>query len=175
MSVRSSSIPLTLLVGTIVVALGCRDASPVGVAGLTRAGTPIFHDLSSDDDDGEASDTTDDDDPDDDSLLTCRPLRYDSVTKTIGPAGGEIAVGRNWLLVPRGALREPVRITAVAPSDTVTMVRFQPEGLRFEATALLVMKYDNCRVPKGVTPRIALVTESLSIIEVLASGDDMLS
>jgi hypothetical protein len=121
---------------------------------------------SGDDDDDE------DEDEDGDSLAVCRPLPYDSVTQTIGPHGGEIEVGRNKLFIPRGALRASVRITAVAPSDTVALVRFRPEGLRFAATALLVMKYDNCRVPRTATPRIALVTDGLDVIEVLPSGAD---
>ena len=92
------------------------------------------------------------------------------MTQTIGPEGGDLQVGRNWLIVPQGALRQPVSITAVAPSDTVAMVRFRPEGLRFLNTALLVLAYDNCRVPKTATPRIALVTDSYRVIEFLVSG-----
>jgi len=176
MSVRRSFVPIVLLVGATVVVMSCRDSSPVGLAGLTPAGTPTFHgrsDDGDDGDDGEESDTTDDGE-DGDSLAVCRPLPYDSVTQTIGPAGGEIEVGRNWLIVPRGALRAPVSITAVAPSDTVALIRFQPEGLRFQATALLVATYDNCRVPKSVTPRIALVTNLFSVVEFLAPGDSLL-
>ncbi len=167
MSARHSLIPIVLLVGATVVALSCRDASPVGVDGRTPAvpGATLIPQPAADD-----SDDTDDTDDGPDSLVSCRPLRYDSVTQTIGPQGGALEVGRNWLVVPRGALREPVSITAVAPSDTVAMVRFQPEGLRFLNTALLVLRYDNCRVPKAVTPRIALVTDSLDVIEFLAPG-----
>ena len=178
MSVRRSFLPIVLLVGATVVVMSCRDSSPVGLAGLTPAGTPTFHSRSDDGDDGddgEPSDTTVDGEQDDDSLVACRPLPYDSVTQTIGPQGGEIEVGRNWLIVPRGALRAPVTITAVAPSDTVAMIRFQPAGLRFQATALLVATYDNCRVPKAVTPRIALVSNAFAVIEFLASGESMLS
>jgi hypothetical protein len=176
MSVRRSPIPLTLLLGATVVALSCRDASPVGLAGLTRGGTPTLHSTADgyDGDDGEDSDTTDEGEQSEDSLAVCRRLPYDSVTQTVGPQGGAIEVGRNWLVVPRGALREPVSITAVAPSDTLALVRFRPEGLRFQATALLVAAYDNCRVPKGATPRIALVTDAWHVIEFLASGESML-
>ncbi len=87
-----------------------------------------------------------------------------------------LEVRRNWLVVPRGALKEPVSITAVAPSDTLALVRFQPEGLRFLTTAYLVVAYDNCRVKRTVTPRIAHVTDALDVIEFLpavaASPDD---
>src|SRR5712691_4976560 len=158
-------IPLGLLVGAAALVSSCREASPVSVDARTPTlqagrGTPP-----PDGDAGEPSDTTDAGDQGEDSLVACRPLPYDSVTETIGPAGGIIEVRHNnWLVVPRGALSAPVQITAIAPSDTVAMVRFQPEGLQFQTTAMLVLTYDNCRVPKTVTPRIALVTDALDII-----------
>ncbi len=59
-------------------------------------------------------------------LLTCTPLASDSITQTIGPEGGTLLVGTNVLSVPAGALDSAVSITAVAPSDTVNRVQFQP-------------------------------------------------
>ncbi len=177
MSLRRSTVPVILLIGATAAVLNCGDPSPLGVAMTAPAPTAGLRshsdgDDGDDGDDGEPSDTTD---QRDDSLVACRPLPYDSVTQTIGPDGGEIEVGSNWLIVPRGALRAAVSITAVAPSDTVAMIRFQPAGLRFQATALLVATYDNCRVPKAVTPRIALVSNAFAVIEFLASGESMLS
>jgi len=161
MIVRRFVIPLGLLAGAAALVLSCRDATPVGVDARTSVLLAGRHAQSP------AGDESDDDgglNEDGDSLVSCRPLPYDSVTRTIGPAGGFIEVRHNWLVVPRGALSAPVTITAVAPSDTVAMVRFQPEGLRFQTTAMLVLTYDNCRVPKTVTPRIALVTDALDVI-----------
>jgi len=166
MIVRRFLIPLGLLAGAAALVLSCRDATPVGVDARTsvllagRHAQPPAGDDS--DDDGDEIE-------DGDSLVSCRPLPYDSVTRTIGPEGGELEVGRNWLVIPQGALRDPVSITAVAPSDTVAMVRFRPEGLRFLSTALLVLTYDNCRIPRPATPRIALVTDSYRVIEFLTS------
>ncbi|PYO75463.1 MAG: hypothetical protein DMD64_00410 [Gemmatimonadetes bacterium] len=166
MIVRRFLIPLGLLAGAAALVLSCRDATPVGVDARTsvllagrHAQPPAGDDR---DDDGDEIE-------DGDSLVSCRPLPYDSVTRTIGPEGGELEVGRNWLVIPQGALRDPVSITAVAPSDTVAMVRFRPEGLRFLSTALLVLTYDNCRIPRPATPRIALVTDSYRVIEFLTS------
>ena len=167
MIVRRFLIPLGLLAGAAALVLSCRDATPVGVDARTsvllagRHAQPPAGDDS--DDDGDEIE-------DGDSLVSCRPLPYDSVTRTIGPEGGELEVGRNWLVIPQGALRDPVSITAVAPSDTVAMVRFRPEGLRFLSTALLVLTYDNCRIPRPATPRIALVTDSYRVIEFLTSA-----
>ncbi len=64
-------------------------------------------------------------------LLQCSPLAADSVTQTIGPAGGTIALSTDTLVIPAGALDSAVTITAVAPSDTVNRIQFQPQGLTF--------------------------------------------
>ncbi len=170
MSLRRLVISLGLLLGATAVATSCGDPSPVGVdaraPGLvaSKASPQPGHD-------GDDGGDTDDGDERGDSLLSCRPLRYDSVAQTIGPKGGVLEVRHNWLLVPQGALKDNVSITAVAPSDTVALIRLQPEGLRFQKTAFLVATYDNCRIRKGVTPRIAHVTDALAVIEYLPSGD----
>jgi hypothetical protein len=107
-------------------------------------------------------------------LLTCTPLPYDSVTQTIGPEGGTIQVGVHTLWVPPGALGAPVAITAVAPSDTVNRVRFQPEGLTFGQPAALVTGYGNCDLLGSTLPkRIAYTTDALLILDYLPSLDDL--
>src|SRR2546428_12372176 len=167
MFVRRFLVPLGLLAGAAALVLSCRDASPVGVVARPSVVLAGRHTPDPGADDGTDVDDGGEGSEDGDSLVSCRPLPYDSVTRTIGPAGGFIEVRHNWLVVPRGALSAPVTITAVAPSDTVAMVRFQPEGLRFQRTTLLVLAYDNCRIPKTVTPRIALVTDAFQVIEFL--------
>src|SRR6266705_4702133 len=94
---------------------------------------------------------------------------YDSVTQLIGPKGGALAVGPHYLLVDSLALSDTVRITAVAPADTVRWVRFQPDGLVFRTTvdgwsALLYTNYQDCGVPKGDTLRIVQVSDSLRVL-----------
>jgi len=168
MIVRRFLILLGLLAGAAALVSSCREASPVGVDARTRTalagrGTPA----GDDGDDGDDPAEPPDENEESDSLVSCRPLPYDSVTQTIGPAGGFIEVGHNWLVVPRGALSAPVTITAVAPSDTVAIVRFQPEGLHFARSTMLVLAYDNCRIPQRVTPRIALVTDAFQVVEFL--------
>ncbi len=174
MSLRRLVIWLGLLLGAAVAASNCGTPSPLGVdarAPGLRASRSSSHQPGGDD-----ADDGDDTAEEGDSLVSCRPLPYESVTQTIGPEGGVLEVRRNWLVVPRGALQDTVSITAVAPSDTLALVRFQPEGLRFQKTAFLVVAYDNCRVKKSVTPRIAHVTDALAVIEFLpavaASPDD---
>jgi hypothetical protein len=169
MIVRRFLVLIGLLAGAAALVSSCREASPVGVDAHARTvlagrGTPAGDDGDDGDDPAEPPDAENEDS---DSLVTCRPLAYDSATKTIGPAGGVIEVRHNWLVVPPGALSAPVSITAIAPSDSVAMVRFKPEGLHFEKSTLLVLAYDNCRIPQRVTPRIALVTDAFQVIEFL--------
>ena len=49
-------------------------------------------------------------------------------------------------------------------------VRFGPDGLVFQKTAFLVTSYRNCQVKRGVTPRIAQITDSLAILAYLGSA-----
>lgn len=105
-------------------------------------------------------------------LLQCSPLPYDSVTQAIGPEGGVVRVGPHKLSVPPDALVDVVTITAVAPSETVNRVAFQPEGLVFERPAHLTMSYANCDLLGVLLPKqIAYVTEGLDILEYLLSVD----
>jgi hypothetical protein len=109
-------------------------------------------------------------------LLTCTPLPYDSVTQTVGPEGGTIQVGPHALVIPAGALDSAVTITAVAPSDTVNAVRFQPEGLHFDVKASLIMSYANCNTLGSLLPKqIAYTTDLLQIIDFIPSIDNLLT
>ncbi len=105
-------------------------------------------------------------------LLDCRPLVYDSVTQMIGWLGGSIRVSRHVLQIPFGALAKPVKITLVAPSDTVNRIEFRPEGLVFQRPLTLTMSYANCSStthPK----QVGYVSDSLAILEVEPSVDDV--
>jgi hypothetical protein len=101
-------------------------------------------------------------------LVACSQA-YDSVSQVIGPAGGIITVGPHIFLVDSFALSAPVTITAVAPADTVRWVRFRPNGLVFQTgkngwPAIIYTTYRDCAVPTTVAPRIAQVSDSLSIL-----------
>jgi hypothetical protein len=103
-------------------------------------------------------------------LLTCSPLPYDSDSETIGPEGGVITVGRNSLLIPRGALSQRVRITAEQIRGKTNSVRFSPEGLQFEKPAYLTMNYENCALVL-VQKHVVYTDEQLKVLEVLRSLD----
>jgi len=168
MALRRFLLTLGLLLGASVAASNCGTPSPLGVDARTPG---LSASRGSPHPGGDDSDDPEDPNEGGDSLLSCRPLAYESVTQTIGPEGGFLKVRHNWLVIPRGALRDTVTITAVTPSDTLALIRLQPEGLRFQKTALLVLTFDNCRVRKAATPRIAHVTDALDVIEFLPAVD----
>src|SRR5262245_20606953 len=87
-------------------------------------------------------------------LLKCSDLPYDSDTETIGAAGGTLTAGPHRLVIPAGALDQPVKITMTAPTGRgVNAVHFEPEGLRFERSASLTMSYSNCDLLGRVLPK----------------------
>ena len=105
-------------------------------------------------------------------LLSCTPLPATSRTVVIGSAGGVISAGPYSLVVPNGALKAPVPITAEVVSDNVNSVRFSPEGLKFLKSATLTMSYSNCSGLGMLLPKkIAYTSEGLKLLEILGSID----
>jgi hypothetical protein len=103
-------------------------------------------------------------------LLSCSEQSYDVEYETIGPWGGSIRVGNHLLVIPRGALSTYVRIKAEQMPGSTNSVRFSPEGLKFNKSAVLTLSYENCSnvdLPKAVV----YTTEDLELIEILLSVD----
>jgi hypothetical protein len=152
-------VPVAALAAAVFAALSCSDPGPTGVSAQPHPNALLF---------GLISPKL--------NLVACTPQPYDSVTQTVGPAGGTILVGAYSLLIPDSALDSAVTITAVAPSDTVNAVRFQPEGLRFNQKAQLTMSYANCGIVSWLVPQhIAYTTDGLQIVEFLPSIPNLLS
>ena len=103
-------------------------------------------------------------------LLTCSPQPYAVTSKTVGPDGGVVAVGRHWLAIPQGALSHSVTITAEQMPGKTNSVRFSPEGLQFQKRAALTLNYENCALVL-LQKKIVYTSEKLEILEVLRSLD----
>jgi hypothetical protein len=158
MALRRALIPLALL-AALAAAASCGDPSPTAVAAFQKGGRWAAEG-------GGGGGSTKES-----GVVACRQT-YDSVTQVIGPAGGLIAVGPHFLWVDTMALADTVRITAVAPADTVRWVRFEPDGLQFRTngagwSALLYTSFQDCGVPTADTLKIAQVTDSLRVIRYL--------
>jgi hypothetical protein len=98
-------------------------------------------------------------------LARCDPKSADSATATIGREGGVIQVGPHTLTIPPGALRQFVTITAVAPTDTVARIQFQPEGLKFKKTVTLAMAYEHCDAYEDGRIQMVYTDDALVILE----------
>ena len=157
MSVRRSLIRCALLAGAAVVVATCGEPTPTGVGLLAGKVKPPS---------GGAGTKT--------GLVKCTQT-YDSVTKVIGPRGDTLKVGNHILWIDSLVLADTVRITAIAPADTLRWVRFEPSGLLFppsaadraaglSAGAILYTNYKDCGVPSGDTLRIAQVDGSKTIL-----------
>jgi hypothetical protein len=105
-------------------------------------------------------------------LVSCSTQPYAVKTQTVGSAGGAIVVGAHRLVIPAGALSSSVKITAEQVSGRANSVRFSPEGLRFAKPATLYLSYANCS-PLLILKRVVYTNESLSILELLPSIDDL--
>jgi len=81
----------------------------------------------------------------------------DNVAKTIGPSGGTLATpsGNAQLLIPSGALSKDTTINIATSSDEDVLgsviggYQFTPDGLSFNAPAIIKLKYDPNYLPAG--------------------------
>jgi hypothetical protein len=105
-------------------------------------------------------------------LLLCSPQKYEVESQVIGSKGGTIRVGSHELVIPKGALKGKVKITAEQVRGSTNSIRFSPEGLRFEKPATLTMTYDNCAVVL-LQKKIVYTDEKLKILEVLKASLDI--
>lgn len=106
-----------------------------------------------------------------DNLLVCTLQLPQENSATIGPNGGKIAFGPHSLVIPRGALRGPTRITAEAIRGYHARVEFSPSGLQFDAPATVTLSYAQCSVPKGPVAVVYMKSDT-TITEREPSQDD---
>jgi len=77
-------------------------------------------------------------------LLGCAQRDAQYGAADIGPKGGVLIVGRNWLIIPPGALRKTIHVTGYVPTDTSITIHLEPHGLRFQKPAGLILDASTC-------------------------------
>jgi hypothetical protein len=97
-------------------------------------------------------------------LVACERREAAVDSALIGPSGGTLRVGTNELVVPAGALLEPVMLRGEVPDDTVASIRLFPEGLVFRKSAGLVLDTQGCADP-GSAPRVFYLDDAGSVLE----------
>ena len=100
-------------------------------------------------------------------LVSCNVRRTHTGSAEIGPNGGVLRVGPHLLTVPPKALKQKVRISAVAPKGKHVQIKFEPQGLEFERKTLLTMSYSECSLLSPLRLKVVYVNDQLQILEVL--------
>jgi hypothetical protein len=108
-------------------------------------------------------------------LVSCNVQTTHTGSAEIGPMGGVLRVGPHRLTVPPYALREKVRISAVAPKGQYVQIQFEPEGLQFRRPTVLTMSYSECSLLSPLRLRIVYVNDRLEILEVLPTVTSLLT
>lgn len=105
--------------------------------------------------------------------VSCAPRDPIVNSGTFGPAGGTLVFGNSRLVIPGGALRSTVTITATTLGDSSSTVHFEPEGLTFAKPAGLVLDGDGCSLDvEGGTPSIVYIGTDGQILEVIPAEYD---
>ncbi len=97
--------------------------------------------------------------------MVCAPRPVRQSEMKIGPRGGIIAVGGNFLIIPPGALTTTVDISATVSPGARAMVEFEPHGLQFKVAPLLVLNAAGCAIPPHTQPVLAYVDSDGNILE----------
>ena len=108
-------------------------------------------------------------------LVACDVRTTHTGFAEIGPLGGILRVGPHRLTVPPYALREKVRISAVAPRGQYVQIKFEPQGLEFRRPTLLTMSYSECSLLSPLKLKIVYVNDRLEILEVLPTLTSVLT
>lgn len=108
-------------------------------------------------------------------LVTCNVRTTETASQVIGPNGGVLRVGRHQLYVPPRALKQHVRISAVAPKGQYVQIHFEPQGLQFERKTALTMSYADCSLLSPLRLKIVYVNDNLEILEVLPTLTSVLT
>ncbi|MDB4892457.1 MAG: hypothetical protein JWL61_4312 [Gemmatimonadetes bacterium] len=89
-----------------------------------------------------------------------------------GPAGGTLTFGSSRLIIPAGALRDTVTITATIPEGDDSRVEFQPHGLEFAKPAGLQLSTAECSMNGQVAPNVVYLSETGEILETIEAVYD---
>ena len=76
--------------------------------------------------------------------INCTPRRSAQGSAVIGPAGGTLWIGTHRLIVPAGALTQPVLISGTVPEGRPFEIDLQPHGLQFRKAAGLILDASSC-------------------------------
>ena len=106
------------------------------------------------------------------TLVPCSATHALAASAVVGPQGGVLRFGASRLVVPAGALRSNVRITATPRGGPGGTIDFRPEGLRFQRPVTLVLSAASCSIPTAGVPEIVYVGVHGRILETIGATYD---
>ena len=163
---RRATAACLLTIATLVTTLACRaNETATAPIASTASGS------SRRDDAGQASQTDRRDDahgrPAQPVVCTGRKAVVES--GVFGPSGGTLVFGDSRLIIPGGALRAPVTITATAVGGSSSQVNFEPHGLRFVKPVGLSLGSAGCALPEDAMPSIVYLADDGTVLETIAA------
>lgn len=105
------------------------------------------------------------------AATTCQTHLTSTDSAVFGPAGGTLTFGSSRLIIPGGALRDTVTITATIPGGDASRVEFQPHGLQFEKPAGLQLGTAGCAVNEQA-PNVVYLSETGEVLETIEAVYD---
>lgn len=103
---------------------------------------------------------------------SCSPHGGVQSSGVFGPAGGTLFFGGSRLIIPGGALRDTVTISATIPEGSSSRVEFAPSGLRFYKPAGLILSTAGCVLADPNVPNVVYLSEDGDILEIIAAVFD---
>lgn len=102
----------------------------------------------------------------------CQTHIASSDSGVFGPQGGTLTFGTSMLIIPGGALRDTVTISATIPEGDASRVEFRPQGLQFRKAAGLLLDTSGCSYDAGEVPAVVYLSESGAIVETIPAVYD---
>ena len=102
---------------------------------------------------------------------TCKSTRLANGSGVFGPGGGTLVFGTSRLIIPGGALRDTVTISATIPDGNANRVEFRPTGLRFAKAAGLLLDTSGCDITTPA-PNVVYLSESGAVLETIVAVYD---
>jgi len=103
---------------------------------------------------------------------TCAPHGASQASGRFGPGGGTLLFGNSRLIIPGGALRDTVTISAVIPEGTSTNVEFAPHGLQFAKPAGLILSTESCEISNPLAPSVVYLSPDGDVLEYIQAVFD---
>ena len=102
---------------------------------------------------------------------TCATHLTSVSSGVFGPQGGTLTFGTSRLIIPAGALRDTVTISATIPNGDANRVEFAPHGLVFAKAAGLQLDTSGCSIDDQA-PNVVYLSETGEVLETIEAVYD---